>query len=247
VPQEGSFKTPVELAWKLRERALAAGLALWIADRLHPFGQDAGSVVPEGFEGYVRPFHPVEVGGGRLARWSEIATRNGRLVHPEMQLHMISRPLGAPAPDQYDPGPGYNPGSLPRVQRGVLVEHLRRATATPDDCLFCVWEGFGGLNPQGVQQRVDLPGRSYLLARGPIEDAVPSVLDEPWDQSPNLWWPEDRAWIIAIEIDYAWTYVGGASSLIDGLLEDQRLEALPALLSHRPFHDSDLLNAALDR
>jgi hypothetical protein len=28
VPQEGSFKTPVELAWKLRERALAAGLAL---------------------------------------------------------------------------------------------------------------------------------------------------------------------------------------------------------------------------
>lgn len=67
----------------------------------------------------------------------------------------------------------------------------------------------------------------------------------PWDQSPNLWWPEDRSWIVATEVDYAWTYVGGTSRLIERLLTDQRLEALPAKLSDKPFYDSDVLNASL--
>ena len=30
----------------------------WIKDRLHPFAQDTGSVIPEGFEAYARVFHP---------------------------------------------------------------------------------------------------------------------------------------------------------------------------------------------
>jgi len=32
--------------------------ARWIKDRLHPFAQDTGSVIPEGFEAYARVFHP---------------------------------------------------------------------------------------------------------------------------------------------------------------------------------------------
>jgi hypothetical protein len=220
--------------------------ASWIAERLHPFGEDTGSVVPEGFERYVRVFHPVEGDGGRYERWAEIAERNGRLAHPEMQLHMISRPVGSPSRDGYESGPRYNPGSLPRDQRVVVIEHLRRATSTPDDCWFCVWEGFGGMDHQGMDERVELPARSYLLARGPIVDAVQSVLDAPWDQSPNLWWPCDRAWFVVTEIDYAWTYVGGSHALIEALLHEPRLEALPALLNHKPFYDSDVLNLALD-
>ena len=202
--------------------------------------------MPEGFERYARLFHPVELGNGVTERWAQIAARNGRLVHPEMQLHMISRPIGAPAPKAYDPGPGYD-SSLDRAQRAVLVEHLRQATSTPTDCWFCVWEGFGLLDLQGVQERVDLPHRSYLLAHGSLEDALPSVFDEDWDQSPNLWWPDDRAWVVATEIDFAWTYVGGSSELIQGVLEEPRLEALPAQLTDKPFFDSDVLNAALDR
>ena len=151
--------------------------ASWIAERLHPFGEDTGSVVPDGFERYARLFHPVEGRSGRPERWAEIAERNGRIVHPEMQLHMISRPVGSPSPNGYDPGPGYNSGSLPNDERVVVVEHLRRATSTPDDCWFCVWEGFGGMDHQGVDERVELPARSYLLARGSIDEALPSVLD----------------------------------------------------------------------
>lgn len=230
------------LRW-LKEVAAAS----WIGERLHPFGEDTGSFVPDGFERYIRLFHPVAGDGGRYERWGEIAERNGRQVHPEMQLHMISRPAGTAAPDGYQPGAGYSAGSLPKDQRGVVVEHLRQATSTPGDCWLCVWEGFGGMDHQGVDERVELPARSYLLARGSIEDALPSVLDPPWDQSPNLWWPSDRAWFVATEIDFAWTYVGGSSALIEALLDEPRLETLPALLSHKPFYDSDVVNAALDR
>jgi hypothetical protein len=220
--------------------------AAWIAERLHPFGEDTGSVVPEGFERYARLFHPVAGNGGRYERWADIAKRNGRLVHAEMQLHTISRPVGSPPSDGYDPYRRSSPGSLPRNERGAVVEHLRRATSTPDDCWFCVWEGFGGLDDQGIHERVELPARSYLLARGSIEAALQSVLDAPWDQSPNLWWPGDRAWFVVTEIDYAWTYVGGSHALVEALLKEPRLEALPALLSHKPFYDSDALNDALD-
>ena len=58
--------------------------------------------------------------------------------------------------------------------------------------------------------------------------------------------PEDRAWFVAAEVDFAWTYVGGSRELVDALIADDRLEVLPAQLKDKPFYDSDLLNAALE-
>jgi hypothetical protein len=48
------------------------------------------------------------------------------------------------------------------------------------------------------------------------------------DQTANLWWPADRAWCVASEIDLAWTYVGGPAGLIERILGDERIEAIPA-------------------
>jgi len=47
-------------------------------------------------------------------------------------------------------------------------------------------------------------------------------------QCPNLWWPADRAWCVASEIDLLWTYVGGPCGLTSAILADERIEALPA-------------------
>jgi hypothetical protein len=132
---------------------------------------------------------------------------------------------------------------LPKAECAVLVERLQSFTTTPDQCWFAIWEGFGGLDDQGVRARVDLPHRRYLLARGPIELAPANALVPPFEQSPNLWWPEDRAWVVATEVDYSWTYVGGPRALVDEVLADDRFEALPARLTDRPFSDSDTLNA----
>jgi hypothetical protein len=73
--------------------------------------------------------------------------------------------------------------------------------------------------------KVELPGRSYLLYQGPIEGAL--ALSAPSFQTPNLWWPSDRSWCVASEIDLDWTYVGGATALIQDLLHDRSLEAVP--------------------
>jgi hypothetical protein len=183
--------------------------AAWIAERLHPWFLDTGSVVPEGFDAYVRVFHPAGESG--TERWADIARRNGRIAHPEMQLHLISRPVGARAGDRHDLGQGFRSG-LSAETCAVLVEKL----SAYERCWFCVWEGYGGLDDQGVTARVIHPERAYLLAGGPVADAVPA-----WDeQSPNLWWPEDRAWLVVSEIDFAWTYVGGSSGLIGDLLAE---------------------------
>jgi hypothetical protein len=58
--------------------------------------------------------------------------------------------------------------------------------------------------------------------------------------------PDDRAWCVATEADYAWTYAGGTRHLVERLLADDRLEVLPARLTDRPFYGNDLLNATLD-
>lgn len=237
---KGSLRHDGMVTW---ERDVSA--ADWMRPRLYGFAEDVGSVVPEGFDAYARLFHPVNLGDGERHRWSDIARRNGRIVHPEMQLHMISRPLDAPRSSVYRRGDRDDDaaGSLPPPERAELVELLRTETSTPDDCWFCVWEGFGCVDDSGVSVRVELPQRSYLLARGPIERAFDSFGSHPWDQSPSLWWPEDRAWVVATEVDFAWTYVGGTAGLIERLLTDPALEVLPARLHDKPFFNSDVLNA----
>jgi hypothetical protein len=222
----------------------------WIGPRLHGFALDTGSIVPEGFEAYCRVLHPFRGRGDDkpTRTWAEVAAENGRIVHPEMQPQVIFRPIGAKKPTGWDHtiDNELDWGSCPRSVLGALVDVLGRHTATPERCWFCAWEGMGFLEFDGMRERVRLPGRDYLLYTGPIELAM-APLDDSWDgRSPHLWWPDDRAWVVATEIDFAWTYVGGASSLIRGLLDDPRIEALAAELSDKPFHDSDTVNEALD-
>jgi hypothetical protein len=50
---------------------------------------------------------------------------------------------------------------------------------------------------------------------------------------------------VVSEIDYAWTYVGGCTDLIDTLVRDARLEVFPIKMTDRHCHDDDVLNAAL--
>jgi len=82
-------------------------------------------------------------------------------------------------------------------------------------------------DPNGEEARVQLPWRAYFLFSGPIE-AVTAFVTDGTDQTPNLWWPSDRAWCVATEIDLSSTYVGGSRAMIERLLTDKRIEALPA-------------------
>jgi len=94
--------------------------------------------------------------------------------------------------------------------------------------------------------RVHLPGRDYVLLTGPVQAAtnVGWWLDPAWfqAQSPNLFWPTDRAWCVATEIDFDSTLVAGTFTLIDALLNEPALDAWPVLPDDCIAADGDHVN-----
>lgn len=202
----------------------------WIGARLAPFGSGVViSVVPAGFPAYARVLPPAEdpLTGDRLVRWAAVSEWSGMPLRGDSQFHSVALPPVRPASPTPWSGQGPRPGTMYPPDAEVLAELLRTGTATPDQCWFCVWDGYGWLTVhEGA--RVRLPSRDYLLYRGPVEAVVATVGPAGDQQTANLWWPEDRAWCVATEIDLPWTYVGGQAGLIERLLSDDRIEALPA-------------------
>jgi hypothetical protein len=86
-----------------------------------------------------------------------------------------------------------------------------------------------GPHPVAVRNgpRVHLPNREYFLSEGPITVALAWTTLE--GQTPNLWWPDDRAWCVASEIDLPWTYLGGSEAVVAEVLG--RTETIEALRS----------------
>jgi hypothetical protein len=148
----------------------------------------------------------------------------------------------------------------------ILAAH----TSATDDCVFCLWDGYGQLSgspavailaSDGHQAqvapavertvlegpRVRLPGREYLLLTGPLSAAA----DLDWNplegvvdrQSPNLFWPSDRAWCVATEIDFDSTVVAGSSALIKDLLNDPQLDSWRVAPTDSLTFDADHINA----
>lgn len=220
--------------------------AQWIFDRLHAFAQDAGSIIPSGFESYARLFHPAarrDRDTERAVTWRQIAEANGRIVHPEMQFGHIAGAWHRPSPQPQlwtdEPGPGSLPAELRRALSDVLAAH----TSTPDRCWFAVWEGWGGLEVPAGAPKVGTPQRRYYLATGPLSTAHESIFHR-FDRSANLWWPDDRAWCVTTEVDFSWTYVGGTQECIASILAHPGIEALPAQLSDRVTYTGDQINPA---
>jgi hypothetical protein len=230
------------MAWQDVDPSEDVQLAAWIGDRLHGFALDVGSVVPSGFDAYARIFHPGLFQRLRLedpereVSWATVAAWNHKIVHPEMQFHSIGGPWQGIA--QRAGPPVYEPrtGALSKRQSSALAWLLSRHTGTPDACWMCLWDGYGDLRPS-QRNRVRLPHRDYLLFHG----AVPRAAG--WDQGPNIWWPDDRSWCVASEIDFPYTYVGGSADLIAEILRHPDLESLPAKLTDGITAMSDTINS----
>jgi hypothetical protein len=208
--------------------------ASWIQSRLHQFGLDVGSFIPEGFAAYARVFHPpYRVASGEKytpARWRDIAEANGRTIADEMhQLDRDAYPSNTSASGEvlWDEQPAI--GGLPREVAARLAAVLRVHTRTPESCWFAVWEGFADL-PMRVRSApmFSVPARNLFLLRGTVDDVSSSLSDVDWShRSPNICWPEDRAWCVVSEIDFTWSYVGGSAECIEQILGDPELEAIP--------------------
>jgi hypothetical protein len=188
------------------------GPVRWVAEALTRFGGSIpGWLVPAGYEACVRVENsPPDVPGE--------PRREGVVVAPALD---------------------------------ALLPLLEQATGTPESVWACLWEGYGylhgaisGLTRDGIPAheftapalpvadlpRLHLPHRAYFVFRGPVRGvAYVSLLAQPpevhWHDGPNLWWPDDRSWFVASEIDLPRTYVGCSAEFADALLAAAAIDA----------------------
>ena len=155
---------------------------------------------------------------GALSRVAELARHSGRLLALPVgglwATSAVAEPRGLPR----------RPPARPKLP-GIGFGRFRLDRRKKERPLF----------PQ--RRRVKLPARYYLLLKGSVAEA------QGWEDGPNLWWSDDRAWWVASEIDFPYTYVAGTSRLIDDVLHHPDLEALPATVADGITYSSDTINS----
>jgi hypothetical protein len=242
--------------------------AAWLAEAVTGFEGRVRDVVPAGFPAYARILHRPDQGipDATPGTWAEAAVRQGTVLHPAAQWEAL---VGAA---QLGDGQVGMPevGSLDRLTlarlRDVLLRH-----AGDVDCWFAVWPGRSRL-PAAWETRplFRLPMRQYHLVpaslgsvvelsaeiavagleeravEGGLDDQVrfaQRVRDDGELQSPQLWWPRDRSWVVATEIDFDSTIVAGSLELVESLLDGDGIEALRVSPDMSLQHDADTVNA----
>jgi hypothetical protein len=225
--------------------------AAWIGPRLGGEFGALGRTVPRGYAAYARICHPTADRGGQPATWSEVAAATGRRAHRLMQWHALvgsSDPLNITG--SIWPGPNPQRGNLEPDVLIALCELLGVHTATPQDCCFCLWDGYGWFDREPApvftaeewgRPRVELPHRSYLLLTGALA-AASQIASPPFRQSPNLFWPADRAWCVATELNFDSTLVAGTDQLIDAILKSPSFDAWPVQADDSLAANADTIN-----
>jgi hypothetical protein len=217
----------------------------WLRPALRPWSngiRHVSTLVPADYPAHARILHRAATRSESDLRWADVAARTGRALDAESQYADLVA-WRVDADHQSPPEPWHEPdrGSLQPAECEAVAAVLARYTATPDRCWFCVWEGYGWpvLNRLGeLAPRVALEHRNCLLFHGAVTAAT-SFRSEPWFQSPTLWWPHDRAWCVASELDIYSTYVAASSAAVRALIDDPALEALECTpdqdIDHGPY------------
>lgn len=118
-------------------------------------------------------------------------------------------------------------------QTRLALEHLQRFTARPEDCYFCVWEGYSHIQfPPSVLDgpMVIIPYRRYFLLHGFVADlgSWEESLSGVGDFPPAFVWPADHSWCFARDVDPHWAGIGAEQAAIDTLLNAPELDVAPA-------------------
>jgi hypothetical protein len=221
----------------------------WIVANVRDFGSGVGSLLPVTFDVYARVLHPAGLTTGGDddidVAWADVAAANGRIAHAAMEWVAITGDwrfmTEGGQPGVWDRPPSV--GSLPTRQAAGLADVLARFTATPSDCWFAVWYGYGNaaFDPAAVKL-VAIPDRPMVLLGGPLRAAGRAFSRQAWPPSASLWWPDDRSWCVATDIDLQSTYVGGSAACIGAVLGDDRLESFAVSIDHTVDWRSDTLN-----
>lgn len=122
-------------------------LAEPLANSLDRTGNRVTSVVPPGYQRYIRVLNPIETADGSVIMWSEIMQRNGLEPSPWMQWDELKAHPDAVLPDGAEPGMGDPQPSLAKA----LIRELNINTGR---YYFASWIGYSGGRFESV---IDFP------------------------------------------------------------------------------------------
>ncbi len=92
-----------------------------------------------------------------------------------------------------------------RAQRDALREQDRRRNAAIRTAL-------------DELPRLDRPDRTYVLLEGPVSAVTelrdPGSVDGASWRHPDLFWPDDRRWFVATDVDFWSLYIGGDTAFV---------------------------------
>jgi hypothetical protein len=233
------------------------------------FDCTVGGLVPAVFDHYARVFHPASRDDGVDVRWKDVARANRRTMHPAAEWGSLTGSWQLQRQDcLWDQEPRL--GRLPQELGERLAQALASSTRRADRCFFAVWDGwaipsaiilFEQGTPEAEQRQAyekadaeiraqsgfldgapafTVPHRAMRLLEGPLR-AI-SAFYENHSDPPSLWWPEDRAWCVATDIDLMSTYVGGSADAIHALLSNEQIEALPVPADQSVAWEADKIN-----
>lgn len=138
--------------------------------------------------------------------------------------------------------PDKHPCDLAQTRRAL---HLLEAfTSTPQECYFCLWEGWSDalLPPQARHgPLLELPHRAYALLRGSLDDIDVWAAELGGGRNiapPAFVWPADHRWCLASDVDPHWAGIGAEQAAVEALVGDQGLDVVPAHpIDDQPSYD----------
>lgn len=201
---------------------MAGSLGRWpLATSLDRIGNLVTSVVPPGYERYVRILNPVEFGDGSIMLWSDIVKRNGLEPSPWMQWDELKAHLGtALSPDNAEPAMGDPHPNLATA----LIRELR---VSEDRYYFASWVGYAEASSQSTIE-FSPSRREMALYSGILIDETGSAVVPVTDAGrvPMYWWPKDLQWCVGQDL-YARSLIIGCDLATAG-----RILAAPDLDSY---------------
>lgn len=191
-----------------------------VAALLDATGERVTSVIPPGYDAYIRVLNPIELRDGSPVAWSDIVTRSGAEPRAWMQWPELVAACGVVLPDGgTEPDMGSPSPSLAQH----LIEALR-----PDECVhyFASWVGYA--------MEISEPfvpfspyRREMVLYSGPLIDdnGSPLVPTTATGRVPMYWWPQDLRWLVGQDIYARSLIVGCSHTAARTILECEQLDA----------------------
>lgn len=183
-----------------------------------------GSLLPVGFESYVRVLHPCHPSLPARRDWEGLAERAGVTLDPisrwdDLVARALTRGYG-------DPGsPAL--GELEVTEFQALQQLVQRSGEdNRNDVFGAFWSGYGFFDDGQREMATDIGSRDYVIFRGHATDMQELTVGNGIWHSPNYWWAANRSWCVVTDMDMDSTFVGARNVTVDRVIASGVFEVL---------------------